>query len=286
MQSVMQPSVENRIESAGVDWLTATAQQPRTQWDMIEYARAERRRILEAGAPIKAAYRLGYLGWATDGFFFGSRDGGTIIVASGAVAHRVFEPVSLVSDHISRIDLQTTISTPNDRPHLGIQAYSALKTDTPRKVRLRNVTIIETQPQGETCTLGKRTSDSYGRIYDKASEAQLGPPRSLWRYEVEFKRRAAMATASRLLGSERRETLACSAVFDWFNSRGVAPVFTPDPLFCPQNPAQTLTERNILTWFEASLSITVNRAIVKHGLKPVLDALGLSSQVDVKQDRR
>jgi hypothetical protein len=205
------------------------------------------------------------------------------VVASGAVAHNVFRSVANIADHISRLDVQTTVAFPHDRPHLGVQAYAALQSGLPSKVRMKNVTLITSQPEGETVNLGKRSSDQYARLYDKATEARMGEARSVWRYEVEYKRRPAGVVAARLLGDRPAEMVALAVVHEHFNARGVAPVFTPDPTFCPQKPFSADAPRNILTWFEQSLSITVARAVNRHGLMPVLEALGLASRVDVKR---
>jgi hypothetical protein len=283
MQSVNQPDIPHEILSSGVDWITATAQKGSTRWNLQEYADNQRRRLMDAGEPIKNAYRLGYYGWQCEGFFHGNREGGSIVVASGAVAHNVFRAVAGIADHISRLDVQTTVAFPHDRPHLGVQAYSALQSGLQSKVRLKNVTLITSQPQGETVNLGKRSSDQYARLYDKATEARLGEARSVWRYEVEYKRRHAGAIAARLRGDRPAEMVALSVVHDHFSARGVSPVFTPDPTFCPQKPVSADVSRNTLTWFEQSLSITVRRAINRYGLERVLEALGLASQVEPKR---
>lgn len=286
MQSPSQPLVSHSLLSAGVDWITCTAQSGSTRWDMTEYARRERDRLIEAGESIKAGYRLGYYGWQVEGFFHGQRDGSSIIVASGATADRVWRAASNVSDNVARLDLQVTVATPLDRPHLGKQAAEALRGGIPRKVRVKNARLIISQPQGETLCLGRRTSDQYGRLYDKASEAKLGEPRSIWRYEVELKRRAASAAATDLRGSQTPHAVASALVWSWFNARGVVPVYTPDLMFCPQNPPPTAPSRNVLTWFEESLSITVARAVRRYGRERVMQALGLLTQDDVNSERR
>jgi hypothetical protein len=283
MQSVNQPDIPHDIISSGVDWITATAQKGSSRVDLQQYADNQRRRLMDAAEPITTGYRMGYYGWQCEGFFYGNREGGSIVVASGAVAHNVFRSVANIADHISRLDVQTTVAFPHDRPHLGVQAYAALKSGLPSKVRLKNVTLITSQPEGETVNLGKRSSDNYARLYDKATEARLGDARSVWRYEVEYKRRPAGVVAARLLGDRPAEMVALSVVHEHFKTRGVSPVFTPDPTFCPQKPLPTTENKNVLTWFEESLSITVARAIHRHGLMRVLEALGLASQVDVKQ---
>lgn len=280
MQSTNNPLVSHDVVSAGVDWITATANKGGSRTDMLEYAQHQRQRFMDADESIKSGYRLGYYGWQAGGFFYGSRDGSSMIAASGAQAHNVFHAVSGLADNISRLDLQVTVATPFERPHLGVQAYQTIKSGAPSKVKVKNVTLITSQPQGETCSIGKRKSDYYGRIYDKATESQLGEACTLWRYEVELKRNAALSTATGLRRSKTVAADASALVWRWFHARGVIPIYTPDQLFCPQNPVQSAIGRDVLTWFETSLSITIGKAIKRHGLYRVMEALGLLAHIE------
>lgn len=280
MQSITQPTITHDIQSAGVDWITATAKEGSSRWNMTEFARHQRERFMDAGTTIKQAYRLGYDGWQADGFFYGQREGGTIVVASGATAHDVHRSLIGIADNISRLDLQVTVSTPVDRPHLGAQAYAVLKGGSPSRVHTRNCSLITTHPQGETCSIGKRSSDFYGRIYDKATEAKLGPARTVWRYEVEAKRLAARRWADRIFRAQAPTALSQSLVFDWFTSRGVAPCFTRATPSCPHEPERSPQKRDVLEWFRDSLSVTVQRAVNRHGLLPVIEALGLIAPLE------
>lgn len=286
MQSVSQPDVAHEFESAGVDWITATAQKGRTRWEMEKFARTQRLKLMDAGATIKTGYRLGYYGWQSEGFFHGQREGGSIIVASGATAHSIYRPVVMVADNISRLDLQVTVATPVERPNLAAQAYHCLKSGSPAEVRLKNVTYIETHPQGATTNFGKRSSDHYGRLYDKAVESGSGLPRTRWRYEVEFKRNSANRVAAALSGGLSAQTVATSLVHQWFTARGVAPIWLPHEPSCPHEPSPASAKRDVLLWFEQSLSITVSKAVRRHGLEQVLKSLGLLDHVDVKPERR
>lgn len=286
MQSVNQPAVSHSILAAGVDWITGTANTGSTRWSMQEFADHQRRRFMDAGEPIKTGYRLGYYGWQAAGFFHGQREGGSIVVASGATAHDVHRSVVQVSDHISRIDLQVTVATPEERPHLARHAYSVIKSGSPRRIKVKNVTLIDSHPNGETCNVGKRKSDTYGRIYDKASESSSGPARSVWRYEVEYKRSPANRCAVDLTGNNPPQAVALSLVHRWFEARGVVPLFNPAALSCPQEPYKIPKEHDVLTWFEQSLSITVGRAIRRYGVARVIEALGLSNRVELKPERR
>jgi hypothetical protein len=281
MQSATQPAIKHSIVSAGVDWLTATASKGSSRVDLQTYSDNQRRRFMDSDESIKTGYRLGFFGWQAEGFFYGTREGCSIVVASGAQAHNVFRAVAGIADNISRLDLQVTVATPEERPRLGLQAFKAIESGAPARRKVKNVTLIDTHPSGETCSIGKRRSDQYGRIYDKATEAQMGEARSVWRYEVELKRTSALATATALRGCQAVEADALGFVHNWFDARGVPPIFTPDLLFCPQKPARTVSDRDLLTWFEKTLSITIGRAIRRYGIERTLEALGLQNQVEV-----
>lgn len=286
MQSVSQPVVAHTFESAGVDWITATAQKGSTRWDMSEFCRTERERIMDSGGTIKMGYRLGYYGWQTEGFFHGQREGGSIVVASGAVAHNIHRSIANVSDNISRLDLQVTVSTPVERPNLAAQAYHCIKSGSPAEVKVKNVTYIESHPKGATTSIGKRSSDGYGRLYDKATESGLGEPRTRWRYEVEFKRNHAARVATLLSHDIPDPVVASTLVHEWFAARGVAPIWLPDKLSCPHEPSPARLKRDVLLWFEQSLSITVRKAVRLHGSEKVVRALGLLPYVELKPERR
>lgn len=283
-QSVNQPQVAHTIESAGVDWITATAQKGSTRWDMEEYARHERERLMDAGASIKSGYRLGYYGWATEGFFHGQREGGSIVIASGDVAQTCYRSILNVSDNTPRIDLQVTVSTPIERPNLAAHAYHVLKSGSPAKVKVRNVTYIETHPQGATVNVGKRSSDSYGRIYDKATESGVGDARSRWRYEIELKRAASTRIAALLLRAEAGAPLATRLVHEWYTARGVAPIYPPGQPLCSHKPIPAVANRDVLAWFEESLSITVGKAVRRYGLGRVLESLSLLNNVRASRE--
>lgn len=286
MQSTNQPVIAHEFESAGVDWITATAQKGSTRLEMMKFARHQRERFMDASATIKTGYRLGYYGWQAEGFFHGQREGGSIIVASSETAHQTYRSILNVSDHVSRLDLQVTVSTPVELPNLAAHAYHVLRSGSPAKVKVKNVTYIETHPKGATVNIGKRSSDCYGRIYDKATESGRGAARSRWRYEIELKRNLAVAAASTLLRFEAPTVVSSRLVFDWFNARGVAPIYSPDGFSCPHEPSPSAVKRDVLAWFEQSLSVTVSKAISYYGAERVLEALGLLNYVDVKPERK
>jgi len=206
-------------------------------------------------------------------------------VASGPVAHRVFRTVTNVTDHISRLDLQCTVAFQEERPHLALQAYSAINSGSPGTGKVRNATLFTSHPQGETLSLGKRSSDRYARLYDKATESGQGEALSRWRYELEAKRGPANSFASQLVRVGSPEALAGEIVWNHFNALGVAPIYLPSELSCPHEPAQSKPFRSVLSWFDECLSITVAKAVKRYGTRAVIESLGLASVVEVKPER-
>lgn len=279
MQAVQQPEVAHTVISSGVDWITCTNEGGLTGRYSDEFAEREFIRRADNGERTKPASRLGYVGYEVDGFFYGSRNHGRLMIASGVRAQDLFRPLANLSDNISRLDVQVTLWTHGEQPHLGRQAYACLRHNPPARVRVRNLQLIDGHPQGETCNVGKRASDQYGRIYDKASEALLGQPRTIWRYEVETKRGVARAWSSALCSDRAAPALARALVWEWFTARGLQPPFSSDEASNAFDLRLARRKSDALTWFRDTLSKTVKREVEQHGLATVLDALGLLSLI-------
>jgi hypothetical protein len=286
MQSVTQPDINHTVLSSGVDWITATAQKGSTRWEMETFAAHEFERARDAGHTTKTEFRQGYYGHSVEGFFHGSRQGGSIIVASGRTAHDIFRSVVEVSDHIARLDAQVTIYTPEDKPDLARHAFEVLRHSPPASKRVRNCTHINTHPIGGTCNVGKRSSDSYGRIYDKAAEAKLGEARTVWRYEVEYKRMLAVSAAAHLRSSDDSQASSRALVHRWFSDRGLEPAFTPRPFSSTDDLAVSRPRRDVGTWLAEVVSKSVARLANERGLREVEKLLGLPALHDLNCERR
>jgi hypothetical protein len=284
MQATAQPTVTNTIISSGVDWITATNHGGSVSHYSDDFATHEFERAADLGAKVNPSSRLGYVGYSTEHFFYGSRGHGRMLIASGSRAHDLFRSVVELSDNITRLDVQVTLWTHGEQPHLGRQAYACLRGKPPARVSVRNVQLIDAHPSGETCNVGKRSSDQYGRIYDKATEAKLGTPRTVWRYEVEVKRAIAGAWASALSSGDNPEALARTLVRSWFLDRGLQPPFSDDGYSNAFDLHVVRKASDTLAWFRDTLSKTVAREVEQHGLATVIDALGLSRLLNSGQE--
>ncbi len=282
MQSTSQPTMPLTILSAGVDWITGTNAGGHDAKDSDIFAESQFHREQDAGEQVKEASRLGYVGYQTEHFFYGARGRGRMMVASSSHAHDLYKSIVGLSQNITRLDVQVTLWTHGEQPHLGVQAYRCLKANPPSRIAVRNVTLIESHPQGETCNVGKRSSDQYGRIYDKASEAKLGEARTVWRYEVETKRGVARSYAAALRSDKCDKALATSLVRRWFDLRGLQPPFSEDGYSNAFDLALSRKKSDTMAWFRDTLSKTVAREVEQHGLVTVCDALGLSALLNNK----
>lgn len=280
----MQPQIASRYQftpvSSGPDWITATCSEAgkRLEFERLgdQWLDIERDRRRD----VSAASRFGYQGHATKGLFVGRRDRDSILVASGPDTPARAIPIIEAATNVSRLDLQVTVWTHGEQPHLAMESYHRLTRNRHLAHRPGQVTLITSDPKGETLNVNKRSSDAYGRLYDKASEAEAGPPRTLWRYEVEFKRSYARAYASALSRCTSIPDFTKREVHQWWARKQVVPAY---PLIeCPSQPEARLElpEHDVLAWFERSVSITVARAIKRHGLRVTLAALALDALVE------
>lgn len=264
---------------AGVDWITATRPVgeggyvfEQVQDELIEEQKVARR-------DIRRATLRDYTGWRGEHLFVGMREQDMLIAASADVAARHFASIARAARNVSRLDLQASVWTHGEQPALARMAYQRLKRSPGQRGRPRSFTLIRTHPQGETLNVGKRQSDSYGRLYDWSSAHKQGQPSTIWRYEVEYKRQVALSHSHTLLAADNPGASTASLVHQWFRKRGVHPTWTDQGDRFSNGYSLTEPARDTLAWFRSSVSKTIQKAIDRHGLDEVLLALGLSPLV-------
>lgn len=283
MQTATAQPYDHTIISSGPDWITATAKLGTPSLAFEELADQELQKKRDAGGAIHQASRFGYQGHSFDGFFFGRRAEDSCIIASGPdTPYRVI-PIIEAASNVSRLDLQVSVWTHGEQPHLAMESYNRLVAHRRQAHRPGRLTLITSDPNGETLNVNSRSSDQYGRLYDKASEAKLGPPRTVWRYEVEFKRSAARAYATGIHDAVSVADRTRHYVHSWFTKKGVKPTFNNVSNHGINEVRIDQSSHDVLRWFEESVSVTVARAIRSHGLKATIQALGLEALVTTNQ---
>lgn len=270
--------------NSGVDWITATARLDASRSTFEDIWQGISRKETAAGVEMKPAAVRDYSGWRLPGIFYGERHDDSIITLSGAGAPAHWQTVARAADNVSRLDLQATVWTHGEQPQLARWYHQRLRRAPPKRGRPRKVRLEWELPYGETLYVNKRTSDAFGRVYDYATAHKAGTARTLWRYEVEYKRHPAASYANSLLDERVHPGAIESIVANWFDARGVRSTWLVNDSLRPAMVLGGEIERDVLSWFESSMSKTVAKAIRRYGVAAVLDSLHLSQYVIVKPE--
>lgn len=264
---------------AGVDWLTCTARGKDARKLFLTEGEAILHEEAGAGVEITSARLRDYSGWRGPGVFVGGRRDDDLIVLTSNHAARLWKRIAPLATNVSRLDLQVTVWTHGEQPHLARWYSQKLKRAARGKGRPREHELRQKFPQGETLYVNKRVGDHYGRVYDYAAAHSQGEPRTLWRYEVELKRRVARSHCTALLGSDDTRAATERIVGNWFERRGVRSTWSNCEFLALQDVGDGKSKGDVLSWFQTSLRKTVARAIKENGVVAVLDALNLSRYV-------
>lgn len=272
----------DRLE-AGVDWITLTCRagdEHQSDFDHTAWhaAKVQREVTRELMRPWK--WR-GYDGWRITGLASGRREDSDIIIASGSTATRYWRLFHKWSTNVSRLDLQATALFHRPDPDLVLRYY-----DRSQDYNGRQYTLLRNNRGGQTLYCGARTSDQYGRIYDKGVQAGIPiQPGRLWRYEVEFKGvRAKKMTESlfvQICSRRPAQNIIPVTVYRWFADRGVLPAFREpggaEPIIIALEVEETNWQRQ-LRWLAVQVRPTVQQLITHHQLETIT-ALGLQEML-------
>ena len=273
------------VVSSGIDWLSLRTSDfnQSNAYSALAYEVFDAAK--KAGEKVEHGVRVGYAGRSVSGLFLGHRESSSLLTLSSDVARR-YGPVALkLGGSVARIDLQATIDCASHPHNLASEAFYQAKLMPLSGGRPRELKLTQVHPQGDTLNVNKRTTDHYGRIYDYGAAHEAAERHRLWRFEIEFKRSLAKNIAGTLTGADSPGMVAQSLVHTWFNSRLPCVPFKAERHSASQNLLPEPKRRDVLTWFETSLSITVGRAIKDYGLDRTLKALGLDKHLNLTSER-
>ena len=267
---------EQRL-TAGVDWFTATAKKDDVgvKWyqSFLKYSDNARRTRGENSSDWRNRW---YKGMTIDGLTWGySQQLGYIVIASGATAQKVW--LDLFPGNggkVTRVDIAVTVELDEAKPDAATEAYLA-RPD----VAQRKYAVIQNSLGGNTLYVGSRSSEQYGRLYDKGVEAKIAPPGEIWRYEVEFKKPKSDIFVNtlyeRIAKGGLPETMLVSTVWLWFFDRGVNPLFRTSNagVIKPSSEFVATTSDRQLRWLRTSVAPTLMKLADKGLLVEALDAL-------------
>lgn len=262
---------------ASVDYLTATASDP---------VKAEKLRslglILEASEfnDGNNAYPwrfMGYVGRKCGQVSWGRRGDGSIVMASGGLAHKAWNTLVPQAERITRIDLAVTIEISKPDPEIAHMCYRWICQNSDISPNLK-YSFITSLRSGDTLYCGRRTSPMFGRFYDKGAEQGDMPLGKLWRYEVEIKKPQATPRALALLDASYPEDAIKSYVYEWFEARQVPPLFNKGFNYAPvEVEARVTDDDRTIQWLSSQVRPAIIRLAKKGKFSKVVDALELST---------
>jgi hypothetical protein len=232
------------VVGAGVDYIAASAQIRPNELALLAIGEAGIRDAKRDGGILRSFAANGYRGVSCGGVSVGSGDAGSILRISGSGASTVCRAIVNVADNVSRIDLQSTVRFGKDIHALARQHAAELRREQQSRGRQLHTRLERTFGRGDTLYVGSRSSNYYGRVYDKYRESRDEAYAKCWRYEVECKGDAATIAAKLVQTMDNHPTPIAAAVFRWYSARGVQCRFAVDapgelaPVGRPQTDAE------------------------------------------------
>lgn len=176
----------------------------------------------------------------------------------------------------TRVDLAVTVLFKS--PIEGVQDWRCLTDDTKRRLLTR---ITKDNGEGGTLYVGRRGSETFGRVYDKGAQLGTFPLRQYWRWEVENLGQHARQLATALMVSETsadRCAFISGVVGQFFNDAGI-----PIPsLGVPRAPYPVIqyatrvqSDAITIRWLREQVSPALRRVNGNGKLPEALSALGL-----------
>lgn len=272
----------NSVE-AGVDWVTATVKDRSCAGRIASLWEEIVSRETKAGGVVVGKSKLGYDGMGVNGNFWGVRDDSMMLMLSGKTAHQNFLDVYRCNVNITRIDIQVTVSLPEYDGAWGEKAVieaQTLRASLPNRnwARIRH---LRSFGFGDTVSVGSRSSDKYGRIYDKEKQQRNGSYERCWRYEIEYKGDYAKLIAAELYSPYRQHLSVAHLVRSQFEDWGFSLPIDVEVVELPQTPTSVNTDQDrTLDWLSKQVSPSIAK-LIDGGVsrETLLSLLGLCGNI-------
>lgn len=217
------------ILDAGVDWLTLVSPLQAEMHDLTLNSWYETfNRVKHRSGLVDEANILGYAGIRTEGMLVGTRYDGAMVKVSGKTAKDVFLNLPHNGCNVTRLDVQVTVTWEGTGLHpCRLAALHATSANEILPVsRQRNIEEHKDNRGGYTTYIGSRQSTSFARVYNKSAQDADAYGPNAYRYEVQFNKGPAEQVLLALKEHQEALESACIAlVWDWFERRGIIPVF-------------------------------------------------------------
>jgi DNA relaxase NicK len=204
----------------------------------------------------------------------GNKADGFIIVLSGADTGHLWRQFVEDAVNITRFDLAVTTTIGFEFGELAERYWARLSQEDMDR---RKYSLVRNSKGGQTLYVGSRSSDQFGRVYDKGAQQGDYPNGFKWRYEVEYKKPRASIAANALKQFETQEAKKIvDTVHSWFAHRGVPPIFhsTGDGIRI-QMEARVDSDKKKLNWLRSQVAPSIEYLLSRGRGREALVALGL-----------
>ena len=266
-----------RLE-ASCDWLTLTFREDYVR----KYVREDAHELLEAsrarGEDGTTWDWMGFSGWSCAGVSWGTRTDCDILRLSGGHAELLFSRFTYHPCNCSRLDIALTFHFAHQVKRVASTNYHQLDIRVEPTAQRSNSLIVNTKG-GETLYIGSRSSDQFGRVYDKGAEEGANDIAQRWRFEVEFKSERALAVLHKLTATKDRSSMYIALVSSFFKQRGVDfPTLTRDMDITVPLPVELKSDDRALSWLAKQVKPTIQRLMGRGREAEVYVVLGLRKE--------
>jgi hypothetical protein len=280
------------VLSADVDWFTCTAGIDEVGEQLFKRGGELVGEFAEKGDRVKETGWQGYRGEQAGPIMVGLRPDGVVLRASGVGARAALEKVRGLAVKPTRIDVQVTVEYGTVRGLPQRLKRAAMRARAGRQGAPYRVKLIDGCGDGDALVIGDRSSEAFGRSYDKYRETlqkykesvalkrelAQGFPDGSWRYEVEYKGSKAQTVHERLLNAEF-ERAVVGDVRGWYADHGIDVPVSDDWLPAVREAKYVPDDERSLAWLRSAVRPTVDHLAARGRLAEVIEATGLGAQL-------
>ena len=244
----------------GIDYLrlTHTDHSPYAAWAatlLPEWLADE-----QAGKKPQWRWLLGYYGRATDHSFLGKSDAGTMVQLSGALAWERWYDVGNHSKKCTRIDLQVTWPIEGNPGEYIREQYEVGKLAPHTRGKPPELTLTDTPNGAKMLTVGRRSSELYGRMYDKFKESHMPEYKSCVRWEIECKADTANDLNAYMRANRFEPGVTRAVVKEYWSKRGMTPFWDTYESYDSKPPMKRVkSDATKLAWLATQVRPTLRK---------------------------
>lgn len=266
------------LVSAGVDWITLTCKPGDTQSEFEEMAHALMNVQAQFGNKVKPWSMSGFNGLSCGSVGFGAREDLSLLRLSADVASNDWRRGYRLATHCSRIDLQATFRISGD----VMQRIRACHNEALEKVkdwtRPPEVLLRDSNTTGLTLYLNKRSSDRFGRVYDKGVESQRDYFQNCVRFECQYNGECGSAMARALVQRPVDKLEVLPYLSGYFSRRGVS-LPLPNVACYPLIDSRRRTDAEaMLKWLHRQVRPAIGKLLAQGFYDDVIRALQLPNE--------